>query len=40
MNFLDLGAANPEWHTITAIEQSRDSREGKLSLLEKYRKKR
>jgi hypothetical protein len=39
MNFLDLGAADPKWRTILASEQSRDSRQGELSLLEKYRKK-
>ena len=39
MNFLDLGAADPKWRTIAASEQSRDSRQGELSLLEKYRKK-
>ncbi len=39
MNFLDLGAADPKWRTISASEQLRDSRQGELSLLEKYRKK-
>lgn len=39
MQFLDLGAADPKWRTISASEQSRDSRRGELSLLEKYRKK-
>lgn len=39
MNFLDLGAGNPKWRTISAVEQSKDSRQGELSLLEKYRKK-
>ena len=39
MNFLDLGAANPKWRTITATEQSRHSRQGELSLLKKYKKK-
>lgn len=39
MQFLDLGAADPKWRTISAAEQSRDSRQGELSLLEKYRKK-
>lgn len=37
--FLDLGTANPKWHTITAPERIRDSKQGELSLLEKYRKK-
>ena len=37
MLLLDLGAANPKWCTIPAAEQSRDSRQGELSLLEKYR---
>ena len=39
MQFLDLGAADPKWRTISASEQARDSRQGELSLLEKYRKK-
>lgn len=39
MQFLDLGAANPKWRTISASEQSRDSKQGELSLLGKYRKK-
>ena len=39
MLFLDLGAANPKWRSITAPEQSRESKQGELSLLEKYRKK-
>lgn len=39
MTFLDLGAADPKWRTISASEQLRDSRQGELSLLEKYRKK-
>ena len=39
MSFLDLGATDPKWRTITATEQSKDSRRGELSLLEKYRKK-
>ena len=37
MNFLDLGDADLKWRTISASEQSRDSRQGELSLLEKYR---
>ena len=37
MQFLDLGAADPKWRTISASEQSQDSRQGELSLLEKYR---
>lgn len=40
MNFLDLATADTKWHTISASEQSRDSRYGELSLLEKYKKKR
>lgn len=39
MNFLDLGTADPKWRTISASEQSRGSKQGELSLLEKYRKK-
>jgi len=39
MNFLDLSAADPKWRTVSDSEQSRDSRQGELSLLEKYRKK-
>ena len=39
MNFLDLGAADPTWRTISAVEQLQDSKQGELSLLEKYRKK-
>jgi len=39
MNFLDFGAADQKWRTISASEQLRDSRQGELSLLEKYRKK-
>ncbi len=39
INFLDLGTANSKWRTITAVEQSRDSKQGELSLLENYRKK-
>ena len=39
MQFLDLGADDPKWRSITASEQSRDSKQGNISLLEKYRKK-
>ena len=39
MNFLDLGVANPTWRTISVSEQARDSKQGELSLLEKYKKK-
>ncbi len=39
MQFLDLGGDNPNWRIFTASEQSRDSKQGELSLLEKYRKK-
>lgn len=39
IQFLNLGADNPKWRTISATEQSRKSRQGELSLLEKYRKK-
>lgn len=38
LNFLDLAAADPKWRTVSDSEQSRDSRRGELSLLEKYRK--
>ena len=39
IQFLDLRADDPKWRSISASEQSRESRQGEMSLLEKYRKK-